>query len=234
MNWLIAIVLWLLICYIVVRLLTRLWYKMHEFVGIEVGTSRYALPYNEPLRLSQQSGMAIPNSFANDKIFQFQPLAYPNSASHRVGNKESRRSQQVIPAILGIDARRLGRMPTPAVMVLDEIQDKLLRYQAWQQQQTELQNQTTGWLTENKFVINRLIEQTIPEAVNQYDQIAQFHPMQLSQKIYDDMTAGEMLVAVLQQVNQQLNQLLDEMFNEVSQQFATTYRYVKQRTEPSK
>ncbi|MFO1365792.1 MAG: hypothetical protein U1E91_06095 [Moraxella sp.] len=44
-------------------------------------------------------------------------------------------------------------------------------------------------MTENKFVVNRLIEQTIPEAVHQYDQIAKYHPSRLNQKI-QEMTAG--------------------------------------------
>ena len=85
-------------------------------------------------------------------------------------------------------------------------------------------------MTENKFVVNRLIEQTIPEAVHQYDQIAKYHPSQLNQKIQGEMTAGEMLIEVLDRVNRQLDELLNEMFHEVSQQFASTYRYVKNRT----
>ena len=127
-------------------------------------------------------------------------------------------------------------MPTAAVMLLDTIHDKLIRYQAWQRDQSQSgnqadhQHQQTQWLTENKFVVNRLIEQTIPEAVHQYDQIAKYHPSQLNQKIQGEMTAGEMLIEVLDRVNRQLDELLNEMFHEVSQQFASTYRYVKNRT----
>ena len=44
------------------------------------------------------------------------------------------------------------------------------------------------------------------------------------------MTAGDMLIEVLARVNLQLDELLNEMFHEVSQQFASTYRYVKNRT----
>ena len=125
-------------------------------------------------------------------------------------------------------------MPTAAVMLLDTIHDKLIRYQAWQRDQSQSVNQPdhpqTQWLTENKFVVNRLIEQTIPEAVYQYDQIAKYHPSQLNQKIQGEMTAGEILIEVLARVNLQLDELLNEMFHEVSQQFASTYRYVKNRT----
>ena len=125
-------------------------------------------------------------------------------------------------------------MPTAAVMLLDTIHDKLIRYQDWQRDQSQSANQPdhsqTQWLTENKFVVNRLIEQTIPEAVYQYDQIAKYHPSQLNQKIQGEMTAGEILIEVLARVNLQLDELLNEMFHEVSQQFASTYRYVKNRT----
>ena len=119
-------------------------------------------------------------------------------------------------------------------MLLDTIHDKLIRYQDWQRDQSQSANQPdhpqTQWLTENKFVVNRLIEQTIPEAVYQYDQIAKYHPSQLNQKIQGEMTAGDMLIEVLARVNRQLDELLNEMFHEVSQQFASTYRYVKNRT----
>ena len=44
----------------------------------------------------------------------------------------------------------------------------------------------TQWLTENKFVVNRLIEQTIPKLYTSGDQIAKYHPSQLNQKFRGD------------------------------------------------
>lgn len=49
-------------------------------------------------------------------------------------------------------------------------------------------------------------------------------------KIEGEDNRGEMLIEVLARVNLQLDELLNEMFHEVSQQFASTYRYVKNRT----
>ena len=162
------------------------------------------------------------------------PDASKNARDKKWFKAKNQQPRLSSPSILDIDGAAIERMPTAAVMLLDTIHDKLIRYQAWQRDQSQSVNQPdhpqTPWLTENKFVVNRLIEQTIPEAVYQYDQIAKYHPSQLNQKIQGEMTAGEILIEVLARVNLQLDELLNEMFHEVSQQFASTYRYVKNRT----
>lgn len=80
-----------------------------------------------------------------------------------------------------------------------------------------------------KFVLDKLISETIPEAVNHYDQLARFNPHQLTQKIYHDMTAGDILIQVLLGVDKQIDELLDELNQQVSQKLATTYHYMKSR-----
>lgn len=219
--------------YLVYRLLRQAWYKLHDVAGIEVGLSQYALPTTldataQPMRLTQQAGMPIPNTFASNGRFDLLPRT-------KYLTKKRRSKATLNPptfaaqAMLGIDVATIGRMPTSAVILLDAICDKLVRYQDWQREHSQ-PNQQAAWLTEDKFVVNRLIEQTIPEAISQYDQIAKYYPSQLTQTITNDMTAGEMLTDVLVRVNVQLDELLNDLFQDVSQQFASTYRYVKQRT----
>ena len=101
---------------------------------------------------------------------------------------------------MGIDGASIERMPTAAVMLLDTIHDKLIRYQAWQRDQSQSANQPdhpqTQWLTENKFVVNRLIEQTILKQYTSMTKLPNIIPVS-SIKNSREMTAGEMLIEVL-------------------------------------
>lgn len=232
MNMLLSALVVVVLSYLVYRLLRQAWYKLHDVAGIEVGLSQYALPTtfdstSQPMRLTHQVNMPIPNTFASDSRFEL--LRAKPSNKQKLSKAALTQRPFAVQSILGIEVATIERMPTSAVMLLDAIHDKLIRYQNWQREQSQ-PNQQTQWLTENKFVVNRLIEQTIPEAVSQYDQIAKYHPTQLTEKITNGMTAGEMLTDVLVRVNVQLDELLNDLFQDVSQQFASTYRYVKQRT----
>ena len=244
MNMLLSALVLLLLSYVAYRLIRLAWYKLHKIAGIEVGMSQYALPTSAVLkppamRLAYQANTLIPNTFGSDSRFELLPRAVntkakANSPKAKSLNAKLNRSP-LSQSILGIDMAVIERMPTPAVILLDEINDKLIRYHDWQrhqtmQAQTGQTHQQTQWLTENKFVVNRLIEQPIPEAVSHYDQRAKYHPSHLNEKIYGELTAGEMLTDVLARVSHQLDELLSEMFREVSEQFASTYRYVKNRT----
>lgn len=236
MNMLLSALVLLMLSYLAYRLLRLAWYKLHDMAGIEVGLSQYTLPTtvdstSQRMRLTHQAalpGMPIPNTFASDSRFELLPRA-KHSTKKRKSTATVNQPTFAVQSMLGIDVATIGRMPTSAVMLLDAICDKLMRYQDWQREHSQ-PNQQTAWLTENKFVVNRLIEQTIPEAISQYDQIAKYHPSQLAEKITHGMTAGEMLTDVLVRVNVQLDELLNDLFQDVSQQFASTYRYVKQRT----
>lgn len=196
----------------------RVWQKMHHLVGIETG-----LPNPNPShQLDYRPNQPLPSHLPNGE-----PLYEPRQWRTKHGKVPA------MPQLAGINVDNLNRMPTEAVIILDRIHDKLTRYQAWRQQNTQstAQGQTpTAWLTERQFVLDKLVNETISEAVNQYDQIARFHPHQLSQIIHDNMTASDMLIAVLQSVDGQIDELLGELYQQASQQLATTYRYVKSRT----
>lgn len=234
MNILLSALFLLLLSYLAYRLIRLAWYKLHEIAGIEVGMSQYSLPPSpvskQPLRLAYQANTPIPNTFGSDRRFGLLPHTVKSKQKVTSPKTRLRRQRYAAQAILGIDRAAIERMPTAAVILLDDINDKLIRYQEWQHEQSQQLDQQTQWLTENKFVLSRLIEQTIPEAVSQYDQIAKYHPSQLAEKIHGEMNAGEMLTEVLARVNNQLDELLNDLFQDVSQQFASTYRYVKNRT----
>lgn len=200
------------------KLLGFSWRKMHEIAGIEVGTSAYSLPYEERPMLS-----------------------YDNSVSHNVAKLQQHFSQpnnqvlqtkhgkiSAMPLFTGVNVDKINLMPTEAVVILDRIHDKLSRYYAWQHENAQ-STQSESWLTEQKFVLDRLVSQTIPEAVNHYDQLARFNPHQLTQKIHHNMTASDILIEVLLGVDKQVDELLNELNQQVSQKLATTYHYMKAR-----
>lgn len=196
------------------------WRKMHEIAGIEVGTSPLSLPYQETAKIEHQSSTALPTNIAK----QFERLTSDNQ--QMITTKHGKISP--MPLLVGLSVDKINLMPTEAVIILDRIHDKLSRYQAWQQE-SEATSEEVTWLTEKKFVLDRLIHQTIPEAVNHYDQLARFNPHQLTQKIHHDMTASDILIEVLLGVDKQIDELLNELNHQVSSKLASTYHYMKAR-----
>lgn len=212
------------------------WHKMHALVGIEVGHPQ------EALLLPYQKLQSLPVSVTHSRS-AYQPMTRVKSKKLRQRAHQQRQSYwqtrygriQPLHYLTNVTVEQLNLMPKQAVELLVSINERMAQYTAWQQQsQTNATHPNgttlTNWLTEKQFVIDRLISQTIPEAVNQYDQLARFSPQRLSQPIHDDMTAGEVLTAVLQAVDRQMDEMLDEVFIQASSQLATTYRYVKTRT----
>lgn len=231
MQALIFVLLSLIVLMLMVKGMMILWHKMHALVGIEVGHPR------ESLLLPYQQGVPVPPPIdSTSKV----SAKLPAGNRHPTKPKKSRhrywqtRHGNIHPlhCLTGVDVQKLDRMPKQAVMLLVTINERVAQYITWQQQsQVDAPNTVqTHWLTEKQFVIERLVNQTIPEAVNQYDQLARFSPQRLTQPIHDTMTAGDILIAVLQTVDIQLVDVLDEAFHQASTQLATTYRYVKTRT----
>lgn len=231
MGLLIIALVWLLILAVLLKGLLVLWHKMHALVGIEVGYP------NEALLLSHQPSVAVPVNVPSKSKLALSPLNQPKTRLKKSRQPYWHTRHGNIPSLVyltGVNVDNIDRMPSQAVNVLISINERLAQYLSWQQQAQSNATDSTltqNWLTEKQFVIERLITQTIPEAVAQYDQLARFNPQRLSQPIHDDMTAGEMLVAVLRAVDEQLLGVLDETFEQASLQLASTYRYVKSRTQ---
>lgn len=209
---------------LLIKGLIVIWHKMHAFVGIEVGYPQEAmlLPYQQKVQLSTNISI---NDAQMAKI-------NPRKSRHRYW-KTPYGNIHPLHCLTGVDVDKLCLMPQQAVQTLVAINERVAQYLSWQQQShTQADGTTlTNWLTEKQFVIERLISHTIPEAVSQYDQLARFSPQRLNQPIHDNMTAGELLVGVLQTVERQINELLDDVFHQTSLQLTTTYRYVKTRTQ---
>ncbi|MFW2177177.1 MULTISPECIES: hypothetical protein [unclassified Moraxella] len=220
---LIMLLMLLLVGWLLKTLLSVIWHKMHAFVGIEVGASRHAVL--TPKALGYQQGMSVPHSLSRPQA-QSQAVL----PSKKIKQRYWRTRYGNIPSLVylvGVDMEKIDRMPLSAVEWLVAINDRMANYLAWQQQSDP---QTGTWLTEKQFVINRLINETLPQAVNQYDQLARFNPQALQQPIHGELNAEQVLINVLQAVHQQLGDLLDELSHQATQQLVTTYRYVKSRT----
>lgn len=214
-----AILIFLCMGALCVWCLKTAWRKMHEIAGIEVGTSPLSLPQMTD-NIGYQPNTPLPNHITK----QHERLTTDNQ--QMITTKHGKIS--AMPLLVGLSVDKINLMPTEAVIILDRIHDKLSRYQAWQQE-SDATSEEVAWLTEKKFVLDRLIHQTIPEAINHYDQLARFNPYQLNQKIHHDMTASDILLEVLLGVDKQIDELLYELNQQVSQKLATTYHYMKAR-----
>ena len=128
-----------------------------------------------------------------------------------------------------VDESTLNAMPIEAVAVLDRINHKLSRYREWS---TELNDSQEEWICERKYVINKLIKESIPEAINYYEQLLRFSPHRTKNNIVQgNMTAGDLLTDLFLEIDYELDELLDELHQMVVSRLASTHRYVKSRTQ---
>ncbi len=127
-----------------------------------------------------------------------------------------------------VDEATLNAMPIEAVAILDRINGKLKRYREWSSELNEEQQQHN----ERQFVIDKLVSESIPEALHHYEQLQRFSPHRTKNNmVQGKMTAGDMLTDLFLEIDYELDELLDELHQTVMNRLASTHRYVKSRTK---
>lgn len=127
-----------------------------------------------------------------------------------------------------INEATLNAMPIEAVAILDRINGKLKRYRDWS---GELNNEAQQH-NERQFIIDKLINESIPEALYHYEQLLRFSPHRTKNNtIQGTMTASDMLTDLFLEIDYELDELLDELHHTVMSRLASTHRYVKSRTK---
>ncbi|WP_243453173.1 hypothetical protein [Psychrobacter coccoides] len=128
-----------------------------------------------------------------------------------------------------VDEATLNAMPIEAVAILDRINGKLKRYRDWSGELNEQQQQQHN---ERQFVIDKLVSESIPEALYHYEQLQRFSPHRTKNNmVQGSMTAGDMLTDLFLEIDYELDELLDELHQTVMNKLASTHRYVKSRTK---
>ena len=128
-----------------------------------------------------------------------------------------------------VDEDTLNAMPIEAVAILDRINGKLKRYRDWSE---ELNDQQQQQHNERQFVIDKLVSESIPEALHHYEQLLRFSPHRTKNSmVQGNMTAGGMLTDLFLEIDYELDELLDELHQTVLNRLASTHRYVKSRTK---
>lgn len=128
-----------------------------------------------------------------------------------------------------VDEPTLNAMPIEAVAILDRINGKLKRYRDWSQELNDEQQQQHN---ERQFVIDKLVKESIPEALHHYEQLLRFSPHRTRNNFAKgSMTAGDMLTDLFLEIDYELDELLDELHQTVLNRLASTHRYVKSRTQ---
>ncbi len=128
-----------------------------------------------------------------------------------------------------VDEATLNAMPIEAVAILDRINGKLKRYRDWSGELNEQQQQQHN---ERQFVIDKLVSESIPEALHHYEQLQRFSPHRTKNNmVQGNMTAGDMLTDLFLEIDYELDELLDELHQTVMNKLASTHRYVKSRTK---
>ena len=128
-----------------------------------------------------------------------------------------------------VDETTLNAMPIEAVAILDRINGKLKRYREWSSELNEQQQQQHN---ERQFVIDKLVTESIPEALHHYEQLQRFSPHRTKHNMAQgSMTAGDMLTDLFLEIDYELDELLDELHETVLNRMASTHRYVKSRTQ---
>lgn len=128
-----------------------------------------------------------------------------------------------------VDEATLNAMPIEAVAILDRINSKLKRYREWS---SELNDQQQQQHNERQFAIDKLVSESIPEALHHYEQLQRFSPHRTKNNmVQGKMTAGDLLTDLFLEVDYELDELLDELHQTVMNRLASTHRYVKSRTK---
>ena len=128
-----------------------------------------------------------------------------------------------------VDEATLNAMPIEAVAILDRINGKLKRYREWS---SELNAEQQQQHNERQFVIDKLVSESIPEALHHYEQLQRFSPHRTKNNVVQGkMTAGDMLTDLFLEIDYELDELLDELHQMVMNKLASTHRYVKSRTQ---
>ena len=128
-----------------------------------------------------------------------------------------------------VDEATLNAMPIEAVAILDRINGKLKRYREWS---SELNAEQQQQHNERQFVIDKLVSESIPEALHHYEQLQRFSPHRTKNNmVQGKMTAGDMLTDLFLEIDYELDELLDELHQTVMNKLASTHRYVKSRTQ---
>ncbi|WP_350560585.1 hypothetical protein [Psychrobacter sp. CAL346-MNA-CIBAN-0220] len=128
-----------------------------------------------------------------------------------------------------VDEATLNAMPIEAVAILDRINSKLKRYHDWSKELNEQQQQQNN---ERQFVIDKLVTESIPEALHHYEQLLRFSPHRTKNNtVQGNMTAGGMLTDLFLEIDYELDELLDDLHQMVLNRLASTHRYVKSRTK---
>ena len=128
-----------------------------------------------------------------------------------------------------VDEATLNAMPIEAVAILDRINSKLKRYREWS---SELNAEQQQQHNERQFVIDKLVSESIPEALHHYEQLQRFSPHRTKTNVVQGkMTAGDMLTDLFLEIDYELDELLDELHQTVMNKLASTHRYVKSRTQ---
>ncbi|WP_227677797.1 hypothetical protein [Psychrobacter frigidicola] len=128
-----------------------------------------------------------------------------------------------------VDEATLNAMPIEAVAILDRINGKLKRYRDWSEELNKEQQQQHS---ERQFVIDKLVTESIPEALHHYEQLLRFSPHRTKNStVQGNMTAGGMLTDLFLEIDYELDELLDELHQTVLNRLASTHRYVKSRTK---
>lgn len=126
-----------------------------------------------------------------------------------------------------VDEAILNAMPIEAVAILDRINGKLKRYHDWSEELNDQQQQHN----ERQFVIDKLVSESIPEALHHYEQLLRFSPHRTKNNtVQGSMTAGGMLTDLFLEIDYELDELLDDLHQTVLNRLASTHRYVKSRT----
>lgn len=126
-----------------------------------------------------------------------------------------------------VNEATLNAMPIEAVAILDRINGKLKRYRDWSGELNETQQHN-----ERQFIIDKLVSESIPEALYHYEQLLRFSPHRTKNNtIQGTMTAGDMLTDLFLEIDYELDELLDELHHTVMSRLASTHRYVKSRTK---
>lgn len=133
-------------------------------------------------------------------------------------------SFETMPQLTYVTSKNLSNDLTEKIQQIDQKAKILLGYY----ESSKIEDKSL--LTENQFLVKKILENHLPEAIADYQRLDHTRANQMTVGT-TDKTATQLLEEYLDTINYQFDSLIDAMYEQNAQKLLITNRYLKNRFE---
>lgn len=143
---------------------------------------------------------------------------------YRTWQRGRQLSFETMPQLTYVTSKNLSNDLTEKIQQIDQKAKILLGYY----ESSKIEDKSL--LTENQFLVKKILENHLPEAIADYQRLDHARANQMTVGT-TDKTATQLLEEYLDTINYQFDSLIDAMYEQNAQKLLITNRYLKNRFE---